>query len=128
MIWLSEEQILMIHSDLIRTTGGLDGLRDEGLLQSALNSPLQTYDGIDLFPSIISKSARLACGLTQNHPFIDGNKRIGMHAMLVTLTLNGITLFYSQEEIVDVFLKLADGSISYQELVIWVRNHIRDEY
>ena len=85
MIWLSKDQVLYLHSELIKSTGGLDGLRDDNLLQSALLSPMQTYNSVELFPSLIDKAVRLACGLTQNHPFIDGNKRIGAHAMLVTL-------------------------------------------
>lgn len=124
MIWLSEEQVLYLHSELIKATGGLDGLRDDNLLQSALLSPMQTYNSIELFPSLIDKAVRLACGLTQNHPFIDGNKRIGAHAMLVTLKLNGISLSYTQQELSSVFLELASGEIAYEELKVWVQSHI----
>lgn len=103
MIWLSEHQVLYLHSELVKATGGSDGLRDDNLLQSALLSPMQTYSSVELFPSLIDKAVRLACGLTQNHPFIDGNKRIGTHAMLVTLKLNGISLSYTQQELSSVF-------------------------
>ena len=127
MIWLSEDQVLYLHRELIKATGGLDGLRDDNLLQSALLSPMQTYNSVELFPSLIDKAVRLACGLTQNHPFIDGNKRIGAHAMLVTLKLNGISLSYTQQELSSVFLELASGEIAYEELKVWVQSHIDSE-
>ena len=87
---LTKVQILLLHSELIRETGGAEGLRDEGLLDSAICAPFQSFDGIDVFPSIQQKGARLGYGLICNHAFIDGNKRIGVHAMLVFLALNGI--------------------------------------
>lgn len=127
MIWLSEHQVLYLHSELVKATGGSDELRDDNLLQSALLSPMQTYSSVELFPSLIDKAVRLACGLTQNHPFIDGNKRIGAHAMLVTLKLNGISLSYTQQELSSVFWKLASGEIAYEELKVWVRSHIGSE-
>lgn len=127
MIWLTKEQVIRLHSELIAATGGLDGLRDENLLQSALLSPMQTYDSKELFPTIIDKAVRLACGLTQNHPFIDGNKRIGAHAMLIILALNGISLSYSQKELSDVFLQLAADEVSFEELRDWVYSHIRKD-
>lgn len=77
---LSKEQILELHSDLIQETGGVDSLRDEGLLDSALNAPFQSFGGTDTFPSLQQKGARLGFGLIQNHAFVDGNKRIGAHA------------------------------------------------
>lgn len=92
MIRLSKHQILLIHDQLIAETGGSSGLRDEGMLDSALNSPFQTFGGEDVYPSLQQKAARLCFGLVKNHPFVDGNKRIGAHAMLVFLALNGIEL------------------------------------
>lgn len=127
MIWLTKEQVIRLQSELIAATGGLDGLRDENLLQSALLSPMQTYDSKELFPTIIDKAVRLACGLTQNHPFIDGNKRIGAHAMLIILALNGISLSYSQKELSDVFLQLAADEVSFEELHDWAYSHIRKD-
>ena len=77
----------MLHDELCKETGGIQGVRDEGLLQSAISAPFQSYGGTDIFPSLQQKAARLAFGLVKNHPFLDGNKRIGAHAMLVFLLL-----------------------------------------
>ena len=92
MIRLSKPQILLLHEQLIAETGGSSGLRDEGMLDSALNAPFQTFGGEDVYPSLQQKAARLCFGLVKNHPFVDGNKRIGAHVMLVFLALNGIEL------------------------------------
>lgn len=127
MIWLSKEQVLYLHSELIQATGGIEGLRDDNLLESALLAPMQTYDDIELYPTLIDKAARLAYGLTQNHPFIDGNKRIGAHAMLVVLVLNGVSLVYTQKELSDVFLQLASGRIDFEKLKEWVYAHLKNE-
>lgn len=123
MICFSKQQLLKMHSDLLAQTGGLDGLRDEGLLESALAAPFQTYDAQELFRSIQEKAARLAYGLIQNHPFIDGNKRIGTHAMLVLLALNGIELIYTQDELSDIILKIAASTASYEDLLAWILKH-----
>ena len=123
MICFSKQQLLKMHSDLLAQTGGLDGLRDEGLLESALAAPFQTYDAQELFRSIQEKAARLAYGLIQNHPFIDGNKRIGTHAMLVLLALNGIELIYTQDELSDIILKNAASTASYEDLLAWILKH-----
>lgn len=123
MIVLSKQQIIAMHHTLIVETGGLDGLRDEGLLDSAIAAPFQTFDSTELFQSIQQKAARLACGLVQNHPFLDGNKRIAAHTMLVFLALNGISLFYTQDELTSVFLKTAAGEVDYDDLLQWVIDH-----
>ena len=88
MIRLSKPQILLLHEQLLEATGGSSGLRDEGMLDSALNAPFQTFGGEDVYPSIQQKATRLCFGLVKNHPFVDGNKRIGAHAMLVFLALS----------------------------------------
>lgn len=124
MIWITKEHIILLHSDLIASNCGLDGVRDDGMLQSARLAPLQIYDGEQLFPTIIDKAARLAYGLVQNHPFIDGNKRIGAHAMLVVLALNGISLQYTQQELSTTFWKLASAELSFDELKEWIEDHI----
>lgn len=92
---LTVAQVKLIHCDLIAETGGSDGLRDNGFLDSALNGPFQTFDGQSLYPSVQQKAARLCYALVQNHPFVDGNKRIGVHMMLVFLAINGIELAYT---------------------------------
>ena len=95
MIKLTKEQILLLHTQLIEITGGSDGIRDIALLESALESPFQSYGGVELYPSIQAKAARLCYGLVKNHTMIDGNKRIGCHAMLVFLALNGYEIEYT---------------------------------
>lgn len=123
MIVLSKQQILFLHSQLISGTGGSDGLRDVGLLESAINSPFQQFGNEDLYPTIQQKASRLCFGLVNNHPFIDGNKRIGAHVMLVFLALNGIELEYTQDDLSSTILKLASNEISYQQLTKWIVNH-----
>ena len=123
MIRLSKSQILLIHDQLISETGGSSGLRDEGMLDSALNAPFQTFGGEDVYPSLQKKAARLCFGLVKNHPFVDGNKRIGAHAMLVFLALNGIELQHTQSELSDVILQLAAGEIEATDLLRWILAH-----
>lgn len=123
MIKLTQEQILMLHSELFTATGGSDGIRDAGLLSSALNAPFQQFDNTDLFPTIQQKAARLGCGLIKNHPFVDGNKRIGTHTMLVFLEINGISLEYTQEELYNMVFDIAKGLIDTEEITKWILNH-----
>lgn len=123
MIILSKKQIIMLHSQLIAETGGVDGIRDEGLLDSALAAPFQSFNDTDVYPSIQQKAARLGYGLVKNHAFIDGNKRIGAHAMLVFLALNKIELTYTQDELADTFLKAAAGEITQNHLLEWIVYH-----
>ena len=120
MIVLSKEQIVALHDELIAETGGDTGLRDEGLLESALNAPFQSFGNVEPFPSIQQKAARLGFGLIKNHPFVDGNKRIGAHAMLVFLALNGIELEYTQEELSEIILNVAAGACDFGDLLKWV--------
>ena len=87
MIKPSIEQILMLHTQLIEQTGGSNGVRDYNLLESAVETPFQSFGGKELYPTIQAKAVRLGYGLIKNHPMIDGNKRIGAHAMLVFLAL-----------------------------------------
>ncbi len=125
MIVLSKDQILLLHKQLIKGTGGSEGIRDEGLLDAAINAPFQSFDGKDIFLTVEEKAARLGYGLVRNHAFVDGNKRIGAHAMLVFLVLNGVELTYTQDELSDVFLNIASGGYEYEDLLSWVREHIR---
>ena len=123
MIRLSKAQVLQLHQHLIEITGGAVGIRDDGMLDSALNTPFQVFDDIALFPGIIQKAARLGFGLIKNHPFIDGNKRIGAHTMLVFLELNGIHLSYNQEELYTIILGVASGKNTYEDLLQWLYMH-----
>lgn len=123
MIKLTKKQILMLHSDLIRATGGSDGVRDIGLLESALNSPFQTYGEEELYPSVQAKAARLCYGLVKNHAMVDGNKRIGAHVMLVLLAINGCTLSYTQKELYDLILDVASDKKTYDDILQWVLDH-----
>ena len=123
MIRLSKPQILRLHEQLVAATGGSDGLRDEGMLDSALSAPFQTFGGEDVYPSLQQKATRLCFGLIKNHPFVDGNKRIGAHAMLVFLSLNGIELQYTQTELSDIILQLAANTIQSSDLPNWISTH-----
>ena len=121
---LSKRQILMLHSMLVAQSGGADGLRDEGLLESAINTPLQTFGGQELYPTVLEKAARLGYGLIHNHPFMDGNKRIGTHAMLVFLDINNITLSYEDDDLIAAILRVASGDMDDSELLEWLKAHI----
>ena len=120
---LSKKQVLMLHTQLIQQTGGSDGVRDYNLLDSALENPFQSFGGEELYPTIQAKAARLGYGLIKNHCMIDGNKRIGTHAMLVFLALNVIELKYTQKELYETILDIAAGKIGYEDLLQWVLNH-----
>ena len=124
MNMLTKQQILLLHTQLIRQSGGTDGVRDEGMLDSAISQPLQTFDNIELYPGIVDKAVRLGYGLITNHPFVDGNKRIGTHAMLVTLDINGIELQYQDEDLIQLILKIASGKADDRVLRTWVLAHI----
>ena len=120
---LSKKQILMLHTQLIQQTGGSKGVRDYNLLDSALETPFQSFGGDELYPTIQAKAARLGYGLIKNHCMIDGNKRIGTHSMLVFLALNGIELKYMQKELYETILDVAAGKIEYEDLLQWVLDH-----
>ena len=123
MNYFSNEQILKIHSSLITKTGGIDGIREYDLLDSSLKSIFQTFDGKELYPSILDKAAQLCYSLIENHPFLGGNKKIGVHLMLIFLKINGIDLNYTQEELIDFGLKIASGKIQKDEIKKWFGNH-----
>lgn len=123
MIKLTKEQVLMLHSQLIKETGGSDGTRDIGLLESALESPFQFYDGKELYPSIQAKAARLCYALVKNHAMVDGNKRIGAHTMLVFLAINGYELSYKQKELSDLILNVAADIKDYDYILFWLLEH-----
>ncbi len=120
---LTKRQLIMLHGHLIGETGGTDGLRDEGLLESALAAPFQAFGSYRPYPTLGEKAARLGYGLVKNHPFADGNKRIGAHAMLTLLALNGVMISCAQEELVDIIIGVAAGSAGYGELLQWLTDH-----
>ena len=120
MIKFSQEKVLLLHQLITEETGGDHGLRDEALLNSALESAYATFDGKDLYPSKEEKAARLGFALISNHAFVDGNKRIGMYVMLTFLEVNGIPMACTNEEVARIGLAVADGSVQYDELLQWI--------
>ncbi len=123
MIILTVDEIISIHSLLCRKTGGSSGLRDRGLLESAVYSAEMTFGGAEIYQTLEEKCARLCYALTANHPFVDGNKRIGILTMLVCLRLNGAELKFTQEELIDLSLSAASGKLSYEDILDWVNTH-----
>ncbi len=123
MIRLTKEQILMLHNQLIESFGGSSGVRDDGLLSSALECLFQYFGGEELYPSIQEKAARLCYGLVKNHAMLDGNKRIGAHTMLVFLEVNGYELEYTQKELIDLILDVAGSKKGYEDILAWILEH-----
>jgi death-on-curing protein len=123
MIRFSKEKILLLHQIMAQATGGSVGVRDEGLLESALETAFSGFGGVDFYPSKEEKGARLGYSLISNHAFVDGNKRIGMYIMLTFLEVNGIRLDCTNEDVVHAGLSVADGSMDYEGLLAWVREH-----
>ncbi|WP_281679764.1 type II toxin-antitoxin system death-on-curing family toxin [Synergistes jonesii] len=120
---LDARHILLLHEQLIKETGGAVGVRDKTLLESAIAAPFVGFGDKDAYPSLLQKAARLGYGLVQNHAFIDGNKRIAAHAMLLFLAINGVELRYAQHELSDIFLKLAAGEAKYEDILTWLIEH-----
>ena len=123
MIRFSQEKVLLLHQLIVAETGGSPELRDINLLDSALESVFQTFGGQELDPSKEEKGARLGYSLISNHAFVDGNKRIGMYVMLTFLEVNGIHMDCTNEDVVEVGLGVASGTMKYDELLTWVRQH-----
>lgn len=123
MIKFSKEKVKLLHQLLAEATGGSVGVRDEGLLDSALESAFSGFDNQKFYPSKEEKGARLGYALISNYAFVDGNKRIGTYIMLTFLEMNGIRIHCSDEELVHIGLSVADGSMKYEELLQWVRDH-----
>jgi len=121
VIKFTQEKVLLLHQLMTQETGGDPGLRDIGLLDSALEGAYATFDGIDLYPTKVEKAARLGFTLISNHAFVDGNKRIGMYIMLTFLEVNGLKIRPSIDEVVRVGLAVASGKMRYEELLAWVR-------
>ena len=124
MIMLTKEQVVLLHKLIYDRFGGSYGVRDEGLLDSALAAPMQTFGGQDLYETDLDKIEQLAFGLIRNHPFADGNKRIGALALLVLLELNGYELKASNEEFYDAIYGVASGEIDDEEFRVWVGSRV----
>ena len=125
MIVLSTQNVMQLHRFLMQETGGLDGLRDEGLFDSAVQGPFATFGGQGLYPSIEEKAAKLGVTLTKNHAFLDGNKRIGAYALLIFLDVNSVVMEYSDADLIALGLGMADGSLDYEGVLDWIQQHKR---
>ena len=123
MIKFSKDKVLLLHQLIAQETGGSVGIRDEGLLESALETAFSSFDGQEFYPTKEEKGARIGHSLISNHAFVDGNKRIGVYVMLTFLEVNGIRLDCTNEEVVHVGLSVADGSMDYDALLLWIKEH-----
>ena len=123
MIKFSKEKVLLLHKLIAEATGGSIGVRDEALLESALENAFSGFNGQEFYPSKEEKGARLGYTLISNHAFVDGNKRIGMYVMLTFLEVNGIRLECSDEDIVNAGLAIAAGEMDYDAVLEWVKSH-----
>ena len=123
MIKFSKDKVLLLHQLLAEATGGSIGVRDDGLLDSALEQAFASFDGQDLYPTKEEKGARLGFALISNHAFVDGNKRIGIYIMLAFLEMNGIKIKCTDDELVHIGLSIADGSMGYEQILQWVLEH-----
>jgi death-on-curing protein len=124
-VYLSLEQVLGLHRIQLQRFGGAAGLRDRGLLESALARPQMTFGGEDLYPDIPAKAAALLHSLVANHPFVDGNKRAGVHAAILLLLANDVEPTFSPSELVDITLAAARGEVGAEALAIWLRQRSR---
>lgn len=120
MIYFSFNQVQKIHTALIKETGGIDGIRDTGLLDSSLQAIFQNFSGHNLYPSIADKVSQLSYSIIKNHPFLDGNKRIGVHLMLLFLQLNKINIVYTQEQLINLGLGIASGNLGKEDIKNWI--------
>lgn len=124
MRYLTLGEVVALHRAILAATGGADGIRDLGALESALAQPKATFDGTDLYPSVVDKASALAFGLAMNHPFVDGNKRIAHAAMAVFLDLNGLAIEATVGEQEQLMLDLAAGQGSRGALTDWLQRHV----
>jgi death-on-curing protein len=125
MRYLTLREVVDLHRAVLEQSGGGPGIRDLGMLESALAQPRATFDGTDLHETVIDKAAALAYSLSLNHPFVDGNKRVAHAAMSVFLALNGLDVIGSVDEQERVMLDLAAGTLSREQLIRWLRAHIQ---
>ena len=123
MIKFSSEKVKLLHQLMAEATGGGVGVRDEGLLDSAIEGAFATFDGVELYPSKEEKAAKLGYSLISNHAFVDGNKRIGVYVMLSCLELNGIHIEAADKDVVSLGLGVADGSMEQKDILDWIHKH-----
>ena len=123
MIKIDVNNALTLQKLVIELTGGTAGIRDNTLLDAALNSAFQCFDNKELYPSIEEKGARLGFNLVSNHAFVDGNKRIGLLVMLTFLEINGIKLSFTDDELIKIGLALANGKMKYENILNWIKDH-----
>lgn len=126
MIYPSLEQIIKDQANIAKRTGGSAGVKDMNLLDSAYNNPLQTFGGVELYPTVEEKFSVLCYGIGQNHPFLDGNKRIAVHILIVGLEINGIELEYTQQNLIDLGLMIGKGECDKDCVLDWVEYHKKD--
>ena len=119
----SSEKVKLLHQLMAQATGGSVGVRDEGLLESAIEGAFATFDGVELYPSKEEKAAKLGYSLISNHAFVDGNKRIGVYVMLSFLELNGIHIEAADEDVVSLGLGVAEGSMEQKDILDWIHKH-----
>lgn len=124
-VYLSLAQVVELQHELLAAFGGLASVRDRGSLEASIARPAMTFGGEDLYPDLAAKAAALLHSLVLNHPFVDGNKRIGAAAAELTLELNGIAVVASDHEIENVTLATARGEMSAEALAIWLRQRSR---
>ena len=125
MRYLTLGEVVALQQRALSQSGGAAGIRDLGLLESALAQPKATFDGVDLHPTLIAKAAALGLALVANHAFVDGNKRIGHAAMEVFLILNGLEIDADVEEQERLMLDIASGQRQRDDLAEWLQHHTR---
>jgi death-on-curing protein len=124
MRYLSLPEVLYLYRRILETSGGGSGIRDLQVLESALAQPKQTFGGVDLYPSLVEKAAALCFSIVNNHPFVDGNKRVAHAAMESFLLLNGAEIQAGVDEQERVMLALASGEMSREALIEWLKENI----
>ncbi len=125
IVYLTLEQIILIHEDQIDRYGGSHGIRDLALIESAVFRPQTTFSGLDLYPSVFEKASALLYSLVNNHAFIDGNKRTGTVSMIIFLAQNGFELTVSQNELEKFILEIITKKIGIEEICNWIMNNSR---
>lgn len=120
---ISLEQVFKLHTKMMNATGGEAGIREVDLLESALYNAFATFDGIELYKTVEEKCANICFGIIKNHPFLDGNKRMGIYVMLTLLEFNGVKLRFTQSELVDLGLGIASGKYQQDYIYNWIKIH-----